>query len=220
MRKLLFASIFIFSFSFIAFGQVSPCPVINLIGPASVPEPNGSAIFSVFVLKDPKDPLGLYKGEEELEYIWTVEKGKIIGGQGTPSITIEVDSQLSSRATIEVEGLPKHCQNKATEIIWADKSPEAVFIEEFSTSAPQLDKSKLDNLIVALKDDLTTTAYIIIYADEKTSPKKLRQKEQQIRKYLLDKNHQANRIVIVNGGKGKDLIRLFIVPQGAQPPTS
>lgn len=122
-------------------------------------------------------------------------------------------------ARVEVKGLPENCPKTVSAAAFFDSVPEAKVIEEFPASAPQLDKSKLNNLIASLKDDLTATAYIIIYADEKTSIKKLKQKEQQIRKYLLDKNHQVKRVVIVNGGKGKDLIRLYIVPAGTKPPT-
>lgn len=196
-----------------------PCPVFNLTGPARLPEPNGIGNFLVIVSKDSKDPLNLYKGEKELEYFWSVKNGKIINGQGTVNINVQFNSDLSMTAQVEIKGLPENCPNTATEAAFFDSIPKAKVIDEFPTSAPQLDKSKLNNLISLLKDDLTATAYIIIYVDEKTSPKKSKQKEQQIRKYLLNKNHQANRVVIVNGGKGKDLIRLLIVPQGAEPPT-
>jgi hypothetical protein len=47
----------------------------------------------------------------------------------------------------------------------------------------------------------------------------LKQKESEIRKYLSDKKAPIDRIVVVKGGERKDLIRLFLVPQGAQPPT-
>jgi hypothetical protein len=220
MRKLLYISFFILSFSFSGFGQDSSCPVINLNVPPSDPGLNGIGNFSVTVSKDSKDPLNLYKGEKELEYFWTVENGRIISGQGTVSINVQFNSEPSITATVEVKGLPENCPDTASAKGIYDPAPKAKVIAKFPTSAPQLDKSKLDNLIASLKGDLTTFAYVIISADENISRKKLKQKESEIRKYLSDKKAPIERIVVVKGGERKDLIRLFIVPQGASPPVS
>src|SRR5687768_16982282 len=111
MRKLPYISIFILSFAFTAFGQVSPCPVINLTGPAFNPEPDGVGTFIVVVSKDSKNPLNLYKGEKELEYFWTLKNGKIISGQGTVSIIVQFNSDANMTATVEVKGLPENCLN-------------------------------------------------------------------------------------------------------------
>lgn len=218
-RNILYISIFILSFGFTALGQDESCPVINLQVPPFDPGPNGTGVFSVVVSKDSKDPLNFYKGEKELEYFWTVENGRIISGQGTVSITVQFNSAMSITAAVEVKGLPENCPDMASATGIYDPPPKAIVIDEFPTSSRQLEKAKLNNLIAALKDDLTTFVYILIYADENISRKKLKQKENEIRKYLSDKGASTDRIAVVKGGERKDLIRLFIVPAGAKPPT-
>ena len=219
MRKYFFASTFIFAFCFAAFGQDSPCPDIKLTGPASILEPNGIANFLVIVSKDSKNPLALYKGEKELKYIWIIKNGKIISGQGTISVNVRVDSTLSPTATVEVKGLPEGCINSASESFLGDPLPEAKIVGEFKTSSGQINYGEFEELVDVLKSEPTTTAYIIISSDNKTSSKRLKRIERQIRKYLSDKDAPTDRIIIVKGGSGKDLIHLFIVPAGATPPT-
>lgn len=119
MKKLLFTSIFVLAFCFVAFGQDLSCPIINLTGPASLPEPNGIGNFLVVVSKDSKDPLNLYKGEKELEYFWTVKNGKIISGQGTVNINVQFNSDLSMIAAVEVKGLPENCFNTASAAVFS-----------------------------------------------------------------------------------------------------
>lgn len=211
MRKILSASIFVLGFSVFAFGQDSNCPEISMTGPAFVPRPNETISFSVTVAEKAKDL--------KLKYIWSVEKGKIIEGQGTEVITVEPDSSLSTTATVEIKGLPSGCPNTVSEYLFADGAPQSKLISELQTSDIEIDSAKFDKIINASKDDLSTTVYIIIYTDEKTPPEKLKQKEKQIRKYLKDKNVLPDRIVMVNGGEGEDLIRLWLVPVGAEPPT-
>ncbi len=213
MRKILFASIFVLGFCFGAFGQDSPCPTISVIGPASVVMPKENVNFTANV--------GGETGNLELKYFWSVDKGKIIEGQGTTVVTIgEIPLDSTLTATVEIKGLPENCPKIASETMLTPHGPtRPIEIEQLKTSASQLDKVKFDKLIVALKDEPTTTAYVIIYTDEKTSSKKLRRKEQQIRKYLSEKNVPADRFIIVAGGGGGDLMRLFVVPAGAEPPT-
>lgn len=212
MRKLLLTSIFVLAFCFAAFGQDSLCPTISITGPAEVVMPKENVNFSAKVDGEIRNL--------ELKYFWSVDKGKIIDGQGTTIVTIgEVPLDSTLTATVEIKGLPEDCPKIASGTMVTPHGPtRSIEIEQLKTSASQLDKLKFDKLIVALEDEPAATAYIIIYTNEKTSTKKLKQKKGQIRKYLSDKNAPADRVVIVDGGSGEDLIRLFIVHAGAEPP--
>ena len=213
MRKLLFASIFVLAFCFAAFGQESSCPKISVIGPAFPVLPGENSTFTVILDDKAKDL--------KVEFLWSVENGKIISGQRTPAIIVgEITPDSVSTATVEIKGLPEGCSNTASETAIFPHCPtRPIEIEQLKTSASRLEKLKFDKLITALENEPTATAYIIIFFDEKISQKKLKQKEQQIRKYLSDTNALMDRVVIVKGTEGEDLIRLFIVPAGAEPPT-
>ena len=53
--------------------------------------------------------------ELKLSYQWTVTRGEIKSGQGTPKITVDADRNGKGiGATVEVLGLPANCANKAS----------------------------------------------------------------------------------------------------------
>ena len=56
------------------------------------------------------------KPNQKLTYNWSVSKGKIIEGQGTPSITVDLSGtdRKAVTATVEVIGLDEKCPNKAS----------------------------------------------------------------------------------------------------------
>jgi hypothetical protein len=209
MRKISAASILILIFCLISFWQDSNCPVISVTGPASIPRANEPITFTVNIDEKARDL--------KLEYVWSVDKGEIISGQEAQTITVKLGADLTIYATVEIKGLPEGCPNIFSETGFGDPVPEAVLIEEMLVSGSKIDAAKFDKLIGALKNDSDTTAYIIIHTAEKTSKKRER-KEKQIREYLAEKNVPKERIVIVNGGENKDLIRLWFVPVGARPP--
>lgn len=211
MRKILIASIFAFTFCAFAFGQNSNCPTISMTGPSAVPREGEHMTFSVRVDEKTKDL--------NLKYVWSVSQGKIVEGQGTTAITVEWKIDFAVTATVEIKGLPEGCQNTDSETIIYDPVPEAEFIDEFAFSDSKIDSTKFDKINTALNDDPSTQAYIIIYNDGKTSSAKIEQKEQQIRKIISEKNISPDRIIIVRGVEKENLIRFWLVPAGATPPT-
>ncbi|CAN5734338.1 hypothetical protein BH20ACI4_BH20ACI4_07770 [soil metagenome] len=212
MRKILVASIFVPAFCAFAFGQNSDCPEITLTGPPGVVRANETATFTVNVYEKPE---GL-----KLEYVWSIDGGKIVEGQGTQVLTIDIGNNEFSYATVEIKGLPRGCENIFTESLGCGIAPpEPIIIDELVTSDSAIDSAKFDKIITALKDDPSSTVYIVIYTDEKTPPEKLEQKQIQIRNVLREKNIPPDRIVLIIGGEGEDLIRLWLAPVGAEPPT-
>lgn len=211
MRKIPAASIFVLVFCLISFGRDSNFPAISLVGPASIPRANEAVTFTVNIDEEATDL--------KLEYVWTINEGEIISGQGTQAITVKLGADLRISASVEIKGLPEGCPNIFSETGIGDPVPEAVLIEEMSVFDQKIDSAKFDKLIDALKNDSNTTAYIIIHTNEKTSKERER-KEKQIREYLAKKNVPKERIVIMKGGENKDLIRLWFVPLGARPPIS
>ena len=65
--------------------------------------------------------------------------------------------------------------------------------------------------------------YFIIYTNEKFSLQKIQQKENSIKKHFADKNIATDRLVFINEKTSdttkENRIRIWRVPQGAEPPT-
>jgi hypothetical protein len=85
------------------------CPAINVsctdlaCGTKDIP-----CVFTAFVEEA--------KGGRELTYKWEVNKGKIVSGQGTTTIKVDVGGKATYglTATVEVGGLDEGCPNKAS----------------------------------------------------------------------------------------------------------
>ena len=56
------------------------------------------------------------ESDRELTYCWTVSKGKIKSGQGTPSLTVDVGGKVAYGVTavVEVGGLGEGCTDNAS----------------------------------------------------------------------------------------------------------
>jgi hypothetical protein len=71
-------------------------------------------------------------------------------------------------------------------------------------------------LFIRLQNDPTATGYIINYGPAR----QVTARERIIRSHIQLRRYDATRVVIVNGGEEAEIrTRIYIVPQGAQPPT-
>lgn len=113
MRRIFLTLIAFLAFQIAAFGQTenSPCPKISIQAPNNVirSESGDPMVFTALV--DDK------REEEKFEYIWTVSAGKIVGGQGTPIVELDVKNLETQNitASVEVKGLPQNCAKTASD---------------------------------------------------------------------------------------------------------
>ena len=106
MKKLIFASIFILCFSFLAFAQSEnpPCPTVIVRGPNSITNLGESMSFEVLISEK----------NQNIEYEWTVEPKIDFSGQGTSKIKLMTNIDLAGSnitATVKIKGLPENCKN-------------------------------------------------------------------------------------------------------------
>jgi hypothetical protein len=79
------------------------CPTISV----TCPDYKGPIEFSATVLPE--------KPDLKLNFQWTVSRGEIKSGQGTPKITVDAERNGKSiGASVEVIELPASCLNKAS----------------------------------------------------------------------------------------------------------
>ncbi len=218
MKKILSASIFILTFCVFAFGQNANCPTISVTGPASVVLPGENMTFTANV-----SGVDLNK----IEYKWSLEKGKIVEGQGTPVITISTEGlkDTTTTVTVEIKGLPAGCTNTASETsIMGCGGTYPILFDESELSSLLRNWTKLGNLISELEDNPNDTAYFIIYPHEKDSPDSIKITLNHIKNYLTANKINSDRLVFVmmdSGGYESDnsVIKIWRVPVGAQPPS-
>jgi hypothetical protein len=100
------------------------------------------------------------------------------------------------------------------------ESPKLIPTVEFFTEIGAATNQKIKNIIKefdnALTKEQTATGYIINYGNALDIAKR----ERQIRNSINFRRYDAVRIVIINGGKSNTLKTIiWIVPEGAEPPT-
>jgi hypothetical protein len=154
-------------------------------------------------------------------YNWTVSAGTITSGQGTPSITVSTDNLAgqSVTATVELAGVDPSCPRTASCTTSVRPLPaKARLFDEYGNIRFNDEKARLDNYAIQLQNEPTAQGYIIAYGscDGEGQTRGNRAKD-----YLVNtRGIDAGRLVVVDGGCMPELkVQLWIVPQGATPPT-
>jgi hypothetical protein len=199
----------------------SPCPYpVNVSAPPTVSE--GDVItFTADVA---------YSGTSALRYTWTVSpaEAKILGGAGTPTITVDSTGFGGRRvtATLVVDdgsGDPACRQvTQASTMIQPPpvrENPAREFDVCCSCSFDD-QKARLDNLAIELQNDPSTTSYVIAYAGRTSRAGQAERLLIRARDYLIQKRGvDQGRIITLDGGfREEDCVELWVVPTGAKPP--
>lgn len=216
MRKIFIASIFVFAFCVCAFGQVSNCPTISVTGPSSATQLGETATFTANVSRIEMS---------KIEYQWSIDKGTIVEGQGTSTVTVSTEGLEDSTVTalVEIKGFPEGCPNSDAETTIPFDPPWSVLIDELEISSKPINMERLNAWIAELKGNPDSTMYFVTYTNEKFSSEKIRQNENRIKKQFTDEKIATDRLVFVNSKNSdndeKNIIRVWRIPLGAEPPT-
>lgn len=186
------------------------CPTVTVTGPAGITSPGSTMTFTASVSGD-------------ATYNWTVSRGTIESGQGTPSITVrtsEADAGQNVTATVSVEvrGAAEcpPCPSSASETAGVAARPESRIIDEFGKVANDDLKARIDNLYVQLGNEPGAQGYIINYGP----PAEIRRRKAVINAHIRMRQLDASRVTMIDGpdtGAGIST-KIYIVPQGATPP--
>ncbi len=215
MKTYALTSVLLILFSFSVFAQESSekekqnCPTVTLEGPATAIDLGEPHIFTVNVSGGSVD-------KTKLGYKWSVDKGKIISGQDTQTITISTKGleDTTINATVKISGLPDGCVNEFSEASITICPADPILVDEFGNIQSGDMKARLDNFFVGLQDDPTSTGYVVNYG----TARNIARRERFIRNYIKLRNFDAARIVIKKGGREKSIrTRLWIAPAGANP---
>ena len=150
---------------------------------------------------------------QKVSYQWSITSGRIVNGQGTSSIKAVANDSHNITATVEVQGLPAECgQAIASLSVITEPARPVQQIDEFGSLPLEKIKSRLDKLAYQLRSQPGARGYILSSGKWSLSGR--------AQKYLLTEHGlESGRVVYVQRKTKRPLmIRLYIVPAGANPP--
>jgi len=149
-----------------------------------------------------------------VSYKWAISAGRIVKGQGTPSIKVVSKPGEIVTATLEVYGPDPKCPRVAsiTQAI-CDPPPPIRLFAQYESIWRVNEESHLDRFANQLHNEPGARGYIVIYGE--------RSRGDDAKNYLVaNGNIESDRIVVVNRKRlrSKVTIKLYVVPVGAYPP--
>ncbi|NNE67877.1 MAG: hypothetical protein HKN33_15040 [Pyrinomonadaceae bacterium] len=186
------------------------CSELTVSGPAAVVQPGSTMTFTANVTGG---------DQQNLNFNWSVDKGSIVSGQGTQTITVGGTDALEGqtiRATVDMTSDCEVCKRSASDTGVVATKPKPVLIDEFGKLANNDLKARIDNLYINLQSDPTATGYIINYGPAR----EVARREKVIRDHIAFRSLDPDKVVLVNGGV-EDTIRtrVWVVPAGADSST-
>jgi hypothetical protein len=154
-------------------------------------------------------------------YNWTISAGHIISGQGTPSIVVDTKGTggQSIRANLELGGYGMRCPASCETAIQV--IPKWRKFDEYYDIARNDEKARLDNYAIQLQSEPGSQGYIIVYPSRRARANDAQARATRISDYLVNsRGIDASRFTVTIAAPREDwLFELYIVPQGATPPT-
>lgn len=151
---------------------------------------------------------------------WKISAGKIISGQGTPTITVDTTGLAGQpiSATVEVAGYNLECHATCQASVPAPINPTK--FDEIGEVQRDDEKARLDVFAIELQNTPSATGYIIAYGSRNKRFGTGQQRGDRARQYLVEtRGINASRLVVLDGGqRTTGSLQLWIVPPGATPP--
>jgi hypothetical protein len=156
-------------------------------------------------------------------YNWLVSAGRITEGQGSKTIIVDTSGLAGKTitATLSLGGFNLDCSGSCSVSLNVPKQTSRRF-DEFPTISRNDEKARLDNFAVELQNDPSSTGYVVIHPGRMLTNQAIQRQTNRIVDYLVNSRRiDSQRITtIVGPTRSATLIQLWIVPQGADPPTS
>jgi hypothetical protein len=143
----------------------TPCPSIEVTGPAGITPAGDTVTFTADVKN--------YAATGEIKYNWSISAGEIEDGQGTSAIILRTTKEMNGSnvtATVEIDGLPEGCAKTASEtagVLTAGCGGGPV--DRFGRAPKQMILPRVDNLLIILRGEPGSTAVIQIKLNERES---------------------------------------------------
>lgn len=212
MKKFVLILILIFLCSFSVFTQTEKksekqkCPKIA-INPPPIASPDEVMKFILNIEGNPD--------EKDFKIEWEIEKGTIVAGQGTKSLSVnleEIDKDsYSAMVSVKVTG-SNGCVVSANEGVSLSIDRVPFLVDEFGNITNGDLKARLDSFFTKLQEDANANGFIVMFGKSRDLEKHVKI----ISDHIGNKNFQSSRITFINGGEEKEIrTKFWIIPAGA-----
>lgn len=148
---------------------------------------------------------------------WSASPGKIISGQGTERIDVDVHGLKTVNVRVTALDLPIECTRE--KVLRTDIGRRPILLDEYGRLPESDIRARLDYFLASIASNPESTGYVVIHAARST-PNSLAMIERLLRNHFAFRNFDPSRIVIVKGGYREELLtQIWLVPPGATPPT-
>jgi len=169
-----------------------------------------------------------YTGSSALNYTWTVSpaSAKIISGAGTQTIDVDTTGlggqKVSAILVVDDGSGESSCRVTAqastdvTRTIIKTKCYDCFPFIAFDDT-----KARLDNFAIELQNNPSAQGYMIVYSGTGSRAGQAERLIERAKDYLMkERTLDVSRLTVINGGyRDTDYFELWVVPQGAEPPT-
>lgn len=153
-----------------------------------------------------------------IKFNWTVSRGEIISGQGTPRIKVQTPNDNETiTATVLISGYSTDIALSVTTQTPL-QSPSAVLFDEFKYKSPNNGyvKARFQAFAVELNNNPVAQGYVFI---RPKTPRDNLRIQKLITNYAKTIGFDSSRLTIVSGAKNtENLIKFYVVPPGATVP--
>ncbi|HEV7681959.1 MAG TPA: hypothetical protein VGO68_07550 [Pyrinomonadaceae bacterium] len=144
----------------------------------------------------------------QLSYHWEVSGSKILKGQGTPEIAVELSEPPSSglgviNAKVIVDGGPPEFERSNSCTLKVDpKCARPNLFEQYGGISLKEEEPSLDRLARYLKSEGSASfAFIVVYAGQESCLWEAKWRGNRAKQYLIDTYKiEADRVIAVDGG--------------------
>ncbi len=197
--------------------DVAYCPHVYawVAGSTYVPRPSGPVSFKASVSVNDKKVIPTFE--------WSVSQGRIVEGQGTDTIAVELPEGASGAvvARVQLEGYSLECPvaSSAAHAKTTVGVPRLKF-DEFGDIRMGDTKARLDHLAVELQNNPTLQAHLVVYGGRNGPRGQAARRALQLKTYLVTtRGLDAARIFTVEGGFRDELSgELWVSPPGTPAP--
>ncbi len=150
---------------------------------------------------------------------WNISAGKIIGGQGTNQIQIDLSETDAKKitASVIVRGLPPECDSHAYNSTEIGLYPYK--LDEFSHLPYSDIAARMDSYFYQIANEPDATVYIIIYGGRQSNKKDAAAVLRSLRQIISFRKYDPSRIKIVDGGFREGMfVEVYLLTAGVEPP--
>ena len=184
------------------------CPAISITGPAGITSPGETMTFTTY------ERMGL-----NVIYKWSVSKGSIESGQGTPSIKVltPTDVNISNiTATVELSGLDATCPYTASETAFISQG-DPLKLDTYGRLSRNDETARLAIALNYIRGHSPMKAVIAIRVPKNSTTVTYASRRRTISTLFRELKAPKNRYVFVDAGKGELSTEIWILPGESVP---